>query len=89
MVYKHCVIQMDDNDYIMSVWESPKVAADACNICRTHIASCCLGVDAHAGGYRWLYLYDHQKTDGSIVSGAISRGIIAEDDAMKLINTTK
>lgn len=89
MVYKHCVIQLDDNNCIISVWESPKAAADACNTYRTHIASCCLGVSAHAGGYCWLYLYDHQKTDGSVVSGAISRGIITEDRAMQLINTTK
>lgn len=89
IVYKNCVVQLDDNDCIISVWESPKIAADACNIWRSHIASCCLGVCVRAGGYRWLYLYDHQKTDGSIVSGAISRGIIAEDDAIKLINKTK
>jgi hypothetical protein len=39
-----------------------------------------------AGGYHWYYLYDQINKDGTIIQGAITLGLITEEDALKILN---
>ena len=46
---------------------------------------CCLNKRLTAGGYRWKYLYDQTKKDGTMIQGAISLGLITEEYALKML----
>lgn len=48
------VLQMDDNDNVIRVWDSIK-AAGAEGFSTTMISSCCHGRRKHTGGYRWQF----------------------------------
>jgi hypothetical protein len=42
-----------------------------------------------AGGYKWRFLYDVTKRDGTIIPGAITLGLIAEEEALKQLNAQR
>ena len=43
----------------------------------------CMGTHKSAGGFIWRYLYDQTKQDGTVISGAITLGLITEEEALK------
>ena len=47
------------------------------------IGECCRGQRDTTRGYHWYYLYDHTQKDGIPILGAISLGLIAEEEALK------
>lgn len=82
------VVQLDDNYNIVKIWWCIKDAYDALDICRQSIPEVLNGEQQHAGGYRWLYLYDRTKKDGSIVLGAISLGYITKEEVENVKNSS-
>ena len=62
-------------------------AKQALNLSTTsHIPDCCSGKRKCAGGYHWFYLYDQTRKDGTIIPGAITLGLITEEEALAQLN---
>lgn len=38
-----------------------------------------------AGNYHWKYLYDQTQKDGTVISGAITLGLITEEEALRML----
>ena len=56
------VIQYDDEDNIIKIWESATQAAKELAIPRQHIYKVCKGERKHCGGYRWRYCKEEDNT---------------------------
>lgn len=78
-------LQYDKNMNLIKIFRFKKQASDELNIHSNSISMCCLNKRNIAGGYRWKYLYDQTKKDGTIIQGAISLGLITEEDALRMI----
>ena len=52
-----------------------------------HIAVCCSGKRNTSGGYHWYYLYDKTMKNGKIIKGAITLGLISEEEAIQQLNS--
>ena len=52
----------------------------------TGIHNCLTGISNTSSGYHWYYLYNQTKKDGTITKGAISLGLITEQEALKQLN---
>lgn len=74
--------------YIRS-WKYVKQAANELNINKNSIAQCCRREHKTAGGFIWHYLYDFTKRDGTIIHGAITLGLITEEEALKMLKEQK
>ena len=70
------VVQMDDNNNVIRIWDCIADVELALNIRQQNIWAAINGVQKHAGGYRWFYLYDRVRKDGITILGAISLGYI-------------
>ena len=64
------------------------------NIYASNISANCRGKVKHAGKHPvtneplcWYYLYDQQQQDGSVIKGAISLGLITEEEALKQLKS--
>ena len=66
------VVQMDDDYNVIKIWSCMSDAYRSLNICRQSIPEVLIGEQKHAGGYRWLYLYDQVRKNGVVILGAIS-----------------
>ena len=77
------VLQYDKNMKFLKIFKFKKQASDELNINASAISMCCLNRRKTAGGFKWRYLYDQIKKDGTIVLGAISLGFITEEEALK------
>ena len=75
--------QFDINIELIHVWEYADQAARSLNINRSAISMVCMGTHKSAGGFIWRYLYDQTKQDGTVISGAITLGLITEEEALK------
>lgn len=64
----------------MEIYCSVNDASRKTGISDRSIIMCCKGKQKRAGGYEWLYLYDHSDKDGNIFLGAISLGYIVDSD---------
>lgn len=80
------ILQFNKNIQLIKIWSRIKQAADTLNICRANIIKCCVGKLKTAGGYQWYYLYDQIQKDGTVIHGAITLGIITEEEALKMLN---
>ena len=60
--------------------------ADACKFLgltsASNIGTCGVGERDRTGGYRWKYVYDVKRRDGTIIPGAITLGLITEEEAL-------
>jgi hypothetical protein len=71
------------------VFECQKDAIKLLNLSAiSHIPDCCSGKRKSAGGYRWKYLYDQTRKDGTIIPGAITLGLITEEEALAQLNSS-
>lgn len=52
----------------------------------THISACCLGKRNVSNEKHWYYLYDKIMKNGNVVKGAITLGLISEEEAMKQLD---
>ena len=71
------------------VYETGLMAEEKTGIDRKGISLCCMEQRKTAGGFRWRLLYDDARRNGTIILGAITLGIITEEDALSQINITK
>ena len=79
------VIQLDDDYNLIKVWRYIKLASNELHIHASDISGCAKGRLKHAGGYCWKFLYDNKLKDKPVL-GAISLGLITEDEALKQLN---
>lgn len=82
------VIQLDDGCNIIKVWRYIKLASKELNINAGSISSCARGKLKHAGGYCWKFLYDNKFKDEPVL-GAITLGLITEEEALKQLEQDK
>lgn len=64
----------------MVIYEAASLAASDTGIKAGNILHCCNFEQKTAGGYRWRFVYDKFRRDESIIPGAITLGIISNDD---------
>lgn len=68
------------------VYGASTLVRDELGIDNSSIVKCCKGRLKHAGGYEWKYLYDYTLNNGTIIPGAITLGIITEEEALRQLN---
>ena len=66
-----------------------KAFQDKYGINKASITACCKGKRKTAGGHQWKYLYDQTQKDGTVIPGAITLGLITEEDAFKMLEEQK
>ena len=76
------VVQCTIENKIIKVWSWVKGASDALNILRSGIIRCCQGERRTSGSFVWYYLYDQTQKDDTIIPGAITLGLITEEEAL-------
>lgn len=52
----------------------------------THVSSCCNGKRKTADKKHWYYLHDKTLKDGAVINGAITLGLITEEEALRQLN---
>ena len=77
------LIQLDMDNQLIKVWEYMKLASKELNINVGCISQCANGLLKSASGYHWKYLYDNKLKNGEIIPGAITLGLITEEEALK------
>ena len=65
----------------MAIYDSAQTASNKTGIDNSAICKNCKGRYKTAGGYQWKSVYDIVLTDGAIIPGAITLGILTEDQA--------
>jgi hypothetical protein len=80
------VVQFDKSYNYIETYKSIMESSRRTNISHSHIVSVCGGQRQTAGGCHWKYLYDQTRKDGTVIQGAISLGLITEEEALKQLN---
>jgi hypothetical protein len=62
------------------IYGAATVASEQTGIGANNICRCCRGERKSAGGYRWKFVYDATRKDGTVIFGALSLGLITEDE---------
>ena len=70
------------------IYEAKSIASKDTGINAGHIGECCRDERKSAGGFKWRYIYDTTKRDGTVILGAITLGIITEDVVLERLNNT-
>lgn len=83
------VVQCNLNDNLIKIWVYIERAANELQIIKSHISDCCKGKRKTAGGYCWHYLYDQTQKDGTVILGAITLGLIPEEEALRMLKEQK
>ena len=81
-------IQLTRNDEVIKVFWSTRQVSQELLIDCGDVSKCCNGKQQSAGGYRWKYLYDNKLKD-KIIPGAITLGLITEEEALKQLGQDK
>lgn len=75
------------DEYINKLSIANPNVEDVLNITGTsHIPDCCSGKRKTVGGYQFKYLYDQTRKDGTVIPGAITLGLITEEEALRQLN---
>lgn len=61
------------------VYKSQSYASKQTRALQQHISNVCNGKAKTAGGYQWKYIHDQIHKDGTIIPGAITLGLVAEE----------
>lgn len=83
------MVQFDKEDNLIKVWQYAKLASKELEIHYGDISRCANGFLKSAGGYHWKYLYDNQLRSGETIPGAISLGLITEEQALQQLEQDK
>lgn len=70
------------------VYGTTTIASEETNTNAMGICNCCYERSASSGGYRWRLLYDTTRKDGTIIPGAITLGLITEEEALAQLNSS-
>lgn len=79
-------VQLTDKLEIVKLWTHMTEAEATLGISMKQISACCYRIKQTAGGYKWRFLYDISKRDGTIIPGAITLGLITEEQALSKLN---
>lgn len=74
---------------IKQAYGSALIAQEKIGISHSSIGKCCSNKQKTAGGYQWKYLYDQTRKDGTTIPGAITLGLIAEEEALEILEEQK
>lgn len=80
-------VQLDNNFKVIKLWRCITEVETVLNINMKNVSRCCYGDTRYAGGYQWRFLYDVTKRNGTIIPGAITLGLITEEEALAQLNT--
>lgn len=69
-----------------TVYGATTIAGEQTNTNPMGICNCCYERAKSAGGYKWRLVYDTRKKDGTIIPGAITLGLITEEEALQQLN---
>ena len=67
------------------VYDTMVKASEDMGAQQSKISMSCSGKRNSAGGFKWKYLYDQTKKDGTVIQGAISLGLITEEEALRML----
>lgn len=81
------VVQLSKNGEFISIFSSIINAEHITGVSH-HISDCCYHKRRTCGGYQWIAVYDIILTDSETIPGAITLGIVTEEQA-KEISTTQ
>lgn len=70
-----------------TVYGTAIIASEKTNTNSKGICNCCYERSETSGGYGWRLLYDTTRKDGTIIPGAITLGLITEEEALAQLNT--
>ena len=76
------VINIETN----KIYGAAILATRELGIDNSQIVKCCKGKIKTAGGYNWKYIYDYTNKDNVIIPGAITLGIITEQEVLEQLN---
>ena len=79
------IINVDNKD----IYYSSVMAGHDLNIDPSSILKCCKGIYKRAGGYSWKYIYDYTTNRKVVIPGAITLGIITEEEVLMKLNIIK
>lgn len=65
------------------IYEAASVAERQIGIHAERIGACCNGAYKTAGGFHWKFIYDAARKNGELIPGAITLGIITEEEVIK------
>lgn len=68
------------------VYETGVAAERETGVTRKNISLCCLGKNKSAGGFEWKFAYDTTRRNGEFIPGAITLGIITEEEIFTQLN---
>lgn len=74
--FKNKVYCVDNHKVYESVKEAKRETG------ANHIPCCCVGDRKTSMGYSWKYIYDFTRRNGTIIPGAITLGLITEEEAL-------
>lgn len=69
------------------VYGAATIASEKTHINSKGICNCCYGRTKTAGGYHWRLIYDQIRKDGTVILGAITLGIITEEEVYDQLNS--
>ena len=69
------------------VYQATIIAAEETNTDVTGIRKCCSGERSMAGGYQWKYIYDVTRKNGKTILGAITLGLITEQEVQEQLSS--
>ena len=64
----------------MIVYEAVSIASQKTGVNSNNICTCCIGARERAGGFKWRFIYDTVRKDGTEIPGALTLGWIAEEE---------
>lgn len=62
------------------IYKSIRGAAAELHLNSSNISACCRGKYSTVGGYHWYYVHDKQLKNRDVIKGAISLGLISEEN---------
>lgn len=83
------VVQCNKDLEPIAIYSCSMSVSEKLHIDNSEIGKVCKGRKKTAGGYQWKYLYDQTQKDGTIIPGAITLGLITEEEALKMLEEQK
>lgn len=80
------VVQLTNDFEIIKVWRCMTEAESVLHVSMKQISRCCYEDFRTTGGYRWKFIYDVTRRNGTIIPGAISLGLVTEEDVLVQLN---
>lgn len=71
------------------IYAATSIASDATGVSKSGIRNCCNEVCKTAGNYQWKFIYDTTRRNGTFIPGAITIGLITEQEVNEILNNTK